>query len=333
MSQTSDFYDELLQRDTDIDRVSAGYESESDDRNAELLLVVLGILAALDPLGVTRVSARKARIARIAEKIRASVSSAYRGRFGLDAEALRRIGGAERRWVERTLREVAGAGRKTGAIVPLRDTVIDGVLVGEMWRRAETYVAAHASQIIRRFYRGGTVQDPDAAAPLTSAPVVEEIERFFAGPVKRIAHTAVQTTVTAQTRNVRNAAYEANADVVELVRWTAIRDKSTCSRCAAMDGRKWQSGTLAAVGHDMPFVSPPLHARCRCSLTPIFADEDPDLPETFQQWLEDQPASVRKSVLGAKRQELFESGRVTELSELIDQSGRQISLEELERKS
>jgi SPP1 gp7 family putative phage head morphogenesis protein len=89
------------------------------------------------------------------------------------------------------------------------------------------------------------------------------------GMLERDATTLARSYI--QEANVKAATdiYEANADVVKKVEWTAIMEqgntktgRGTCPRCQALDGRQW-----ATKDRGRPFC--PLHARCRCMLLPV----------------------------------------------------------------
>ena len=62
--------------------------------------------------------------------------------------------------------------------------------------------------------------------------------------------------------------YRDNADIIAGIQWLATLDLRTCPECAKLDRLCW---TLDGVplGHNIPFVSPPLHPACRCTLLPV----------------------------------------------------------------
>ena len=98
--------------------------------------------------------------------------------------------------------------------------------------------------------------------------IVKRLTSEF-GMLERDAITLARTYV--QEINVKAATdvFEANADVVKEVEWTAIMEngnvktgRGTCPRCQALDGMRYPVKTT-----NRPHC--PLHARCRCMLVPV----------------------------------------------------------------
>jgi len=319
-------FNRLTERDADIERLAEGYAEEGDKRTERLLLVLLGLLAMYDPYQVTRYSARRARVAQVIRKIREEIGSTYRGRFGLSSTELRKISDSERAAVLGWLR-YAGARPKRPSGSSGALAIIEGQTIQEVWKGAEASVAARTTAIVRDFYRGG-VRAPEEGLPTPT--LAEQVRVYYAGPVKRITRYVVQASVAATTSAERTDVFDANDDILGELAWNTIRDSRTCARCAAMDGRRWQAGSHEPIGHDMPYRIPPLHGRCRCSLVALFEGENLPENESYQAWLADQPESVQKKVLGAERARRFADGEITDIRDLVDQTGRGLTLEELD---
>lgn len=161
----------------------------------------------------------------------------------------------------------------------------------------------------------------------------------------------------AQTANVeaQKAVYEQNADIVYGRKWVSVLDNRVCPRCAALDGKIYQTG------EEMPPV--PLHPRCRCLLLPcVRADKmglsSEDLERVARPWTVREPGNIdaggtRKiknwghttedfggwyktlpereqvRIVGPVRQKLLKEGEIT-FGELVDKkTGALLSLKEL----
>lgn len=125
-------------------------------------------------------------------------------------------------------------------------------------------------------------------------------------------HRAVTIMRTETQRVYREAAretYQANADVLQGWVWTASLTRRTCPACIAMHG------TIHPVTETLDG-----HPRCRCAMvprTPSWADlgvegvEDARPPlESGKDWLEAQPASTQRAILGNAKWSAWKAGEI-----------------------
>lgn len=129
-----------------------------------------------------------------------------------------------------------------------------------------------------------------------------------------VVHTAVQHIATV----ARMETFAANTDVVGGLRWVATLDSRTCVRCGALD--------LAEFPLDKG-PRPPLHPRCRCTLTAILKGKFKELQRdtvrpaigadgveqrpgslNYYQWLRQQPAAFQDFAIGPTRGRLLRNG-------------------------
>ena len=162
---------------------------------------------------------------------------------------------------------------------------------------------------------------------------------------KRNAFGLVHTSIQTVANDARMASFEANADVIRCLRWTSTLDSHTCHKCIGRSGKKWKVDK-APIGHSIPFQLPPIHFRDRCvmSAESIYTPEESregftrassigqlDAKITFDDYLKRVPAAQVEEMLGKGRYELWKSGKMT-TAQMLDQTGRELTLKELRAK-
>lgn len=153
--------------------------------------------------------------------------------------------------------------------------------------------------------------------------------------IERLVRTAVNHTATV----AREQVYKNNDDVIASVRWVSTLDMRTSDICQALDGKIFEIDTGPR---------PPAHFNCRSTTSPVLkswkelgfsidelpegtrASLDGQVPasETYQTWLEKQPASVQDDILGPTKAQLFREGGVT-LDRFVDSNNRSLTLDQL----
>jgi hypothetical protein len=167
------------------------------------------------------------------------------------------------------------------------------------------------------------------------------------------------------------AVVAANGDVVRGVQWLATLDMRTTPMCRALDGKEWSLPNYEPMGHGMPFPGSSAHWNCRSAVLPAMKsfedlareaggdadmarrlDEldrngDPSLSigraqraskdgevnanTTYEDWFRGQPRSVQEDIMGPKRLQMFEEGRLN-FQTAVDPMGRPLTLGELREK-
>lgn len=141
----------------------------------------------------------------------------------------------------------------------------------------------------------------------------------------------------------------ANSDLIEEEQWVATLDTRTCPKCGVLDGKKFPVGE-----GPMPPAHPPgpSGGACRCARVPIVRPLSEILGRkkrgegkitagtresmngavasttTYEEWLKSLPQDELEEALGKTRAEAFAAGEL-KLSKMVDQSGRQLSLQQL----
>ncbi len=172
------------------------------------------------------------------------------------------------------------------------------------------------------------------------------------------ASALVRTSVQAVANEARFETYQANDDVIKGVKALVTLDLRTSTICKARSGSSWYLDGKPIPPTTEKFPGPPpWHWSCRTTLTPITysfeelsgkkkakvakmpkstqASMDGQVPKelTYEQWLKRQPKKRQIKALGPGRYELWKQGKIKNFTELIDQTGRPLTLEQLQRKS
>lgn len=208
------------------------------------------------------------------------------------------------------------------------DTLITGAPSAEWWADQTGDTLTKFTRIVRMGMLQGQTGDEMA----------REV-RDMMGTRMRNAQALVRTSVITTNNAAHMALYEANADVLKGVQWSATLDTRTCQECGALDGQTWEMGDK----HPMPS----LHFGCRCTLLPVTKSFEEltgikgldDIPEstrasmngqvassmTYLDWLGRQDAATKADILGPGRARLLEAGKIS-LSDLVDQRGNELTL-------
>lgn len=155
---------------------------------------------------------------------------------------------------------------------------------------------------------------------------------------KRNAESVVRTAIQHVAMTARVETLKANSDVVTGWRFIATLDSKTSSQCRSLDQRVFEMGKGPI---------PPLHIRCRSSITPEldarydFLDEGATRASkdgyvsaqmTYYEWLSGQTSAFQDAALGPARAKLFRDGglsakRFAELQ--LDRNFMPITLQQL----
>lgn len=170
---------------------------------------------------------------------------------------------------------------------------------------------------------------------------------------QRNARALVQTSVQTGANAARFDTYKRNADIIKAVQQLSTLDNHTTDICIAYDKQTWDLDGNPIGKTKLPFNGgPPRHWNCRSVLVPVTkswrelgVDVREDMPEgtrasmdgqvaadtSFEQWFSRKSAVQQDEILGAGKAELFRQGKIS-MTDLLDQRGRPLTLEELQRK-
>lgn len=192
---------------------------------------------------------------------------------------------------------------------------------------------------------------------VSSAYSLDKSRRDFSEDVKgsyKISESQLDAVIAVMVQQAVGVAYKsvnnANSGFLRGYVWDATIDSRTSPFCLEHNQRYWI--------YDRPDLStleyefyPPSHYRCRSLATPIVKSyeelglSESDLTQeqlalipdsnvgtfSYVQWLEKQPDSIKKEVLGVVRFKAYQEGNL-ELASVYTNSGRKLTLAELKKK-
>lgn len=334
-----------------IRRLGNGLARDVRDDVRAMVDDFLAELMRVDPTAVKRDRYRRARVDKLLERLREVAGKHYpEMRKRLEA-AVARIGTQQASWAAETLHESIGDVGSVDVVLRgvgiqrlrtiLRTEPFHGELMRDWFDRHERRTLA----LVRQQIRLGMAQDEaigDIVRRIRGTVVGGGPRPTFRGGVMqtstRDAEAIARTAVNFVSSRGHLEAYEANADVLAGVEFTATLDSRTTKICARWDGTVW------AVDDPAKQV-PPLHVNCRSVLTPVVdwkglgvdppaegtrasADGQVTASTTYEDWFRRQSRTEQDRIIGPARAKLFRDGKLT-FRDMIGRDNRVLSLEEL----
>jgi SPP1 gp7 family putative phage head morphogenesis protein len=301
-------------------------------------------------------AAARARLEALVANLRATIATAYRSVDATVAGELMGLAQVESGFVAAAVARTVGVELLTTALAApqlaaiVSDVLIEGAPTREWWSR-------QAGDVVERFkdtVRKGLV------AGETNAEIVRRVRGTRANGFKdgmmtatrRHAEMLVRSSVQAVANKAQIDTYRANGDVVQSLVHLSTLDSRTSQICVGRSGLEY---TLDGepIGHKVAFLGgPPYHPNCRSVMVPRLKSwkalgiDLPEIPPStrasmdgqvpadigFDAWLKTKSTEFQDDLLGAGKADLWRKGKIG-LSDLIDQSGRPLSLEQLRARS
>ena len=211
-----------------------------------------------------------------------------------------------------TMRLVSGSVVKTETI----DSVID------------TLKSSSTTAIRRAILEDGLL------AGALPGEIISNVTAIAGQKTRTNAEAVVRTVVNAVSSEAQQQVAQANANLLEGMKWLSTLDGRTSPVCRARDGKIYPVGSP---------VTPPAHYRCRSVMVMVLKKEYRVAgiektrssetgyvsdKTTYQSWLRQQPAPVQRDILGDTRYKLFKKGGI-ELDKFVDSSGIEYTIDQL----
>ncbi|UEM18966.1 phage head morphogenesis protein [Skermanella mucosa] len=350
MSVNEDLADRALAHAIDLQRLSAGERRSLLSFLEELQDEISALLVGYKPGARSETQRRRLTelLAIITETITASYSAMAKQHIAhltelAEIEALATVK-ALTASLPVKLALVTPTGNQLKSI--MADLVIEGAPVSVHWTRLAGDMAARAHDEIRKGLIAGET-GPDLVKRIVGSKTTPAL---IDAP-KRHVTSLVKTSTAAVGNTARMETYQQNSDVVKGVQQLSTLDGRTSAVCIAYSGKSWQLDGKP-IGHNLPMNGGcPRHYNCRSVLIGIVrswkelgidleeappgtrASLDGQVPSslTFDQWLAKKDRKFLDQLLGPGRADLYARGKIT-ASDLVDQTGRPMSLETLRAK-
>ncbi|MDP8184399.1 minor capsid protein [Phocoenobacter skyensis] len=218
--------------------------------------------------------------------------------------------------------------------------LIAGTPLQEWWSKQGNDYSRKFQGIVRQ----GLLNGKQTSEIITELKNVANIQR-------RNAETLVITAVGKVADTAHEALKDENADLLQGEEHLSTLDTRTSTVCQLRDGKRW-SLDKKPVGHSIPYARPPLHPRCRSILQMWFkswkelgyddleeldsgtrASEDGQVKSSmnYEDWLKGKTKAQQDEILGKGKADLWRRNVIT-FSDMLDQTGRPLTLTELQRK-
>jgi hypothetical protein len=241
----------------------------------------------------------------------------------------------------------------------VKDVLIQGAPSRDWWARQSAATTFSFSAAVRQGILQGETNDQIIRRVIGSKDGAPGILATSRKNAAALVHSSVQTVANAS----RLETFKKNGNVVKGVRQLSTLDGRTTDICLAysdgewdLDGKPINKTTLPFVNTDaqgIDHAGPPRHWNCRSTLVPItktWAElgGKGNVPEfkpsqrasmdgpvagdtSMEAFIDRKPKGFLDDLLGPGRAQLYRDGKIT-LQQLVDQSGRPLTLAELKAK-
>ena len=242
------------------------------------------------------------------------------------------------------------------------DRIVQGRPAAEWWAQLGDDLRGRLQQTLRQGIFAG-----ETMSQLLRRVRGTREHRFQDGLFKMETHKAaaiIRTSIQSVANAARHETLKANDDVLRGQQWATALDGRVCEQCIPLSGQAWDFEGNPIDETTQPFPGPPpLHWGDRCGLIPVLKSWEQLIREakgdeklgrkldriegkigkgtqasmdgqvaadlTYNDWLKRRSEEEQQEILGIGKWKLWEAGKIT-LSDLVDQTGRPLTLEELQ---
>jgi SPP1 gp7 family putative phage head morphogenesis protein len=232
-------------------------------------------LTRLDPTAVGYDSYKKARLERLLQQTRLTISSRMKEAASAMNKSLYGMARVETDFVKKAIAKSIGVDLSTVGLSSsqlraiLSDTVIQGAASGQWWSKIGKDLQSRFSSGIRQ----GMLRGETLGQLVTRIRGTKE-KSFKDGIMSTTASSArrlIRTSVQAVANKARDDTYLENDDLIRSVQWVATLDGRTTKICRARDGKRYSLPDHEPIGHSLPWLEGPgaIHWQCRSTSVAI----------------------------------------------------------------
>lgn len=358
MSANDEIQDDFIQKQVDLERVSAGSKKRVAGILNKMEKRIIALLASADIKSNGQLL--KGALDDLFDELTKIVGQTYTNQVkSIIEKDLKNVSRASRMQAEKSINNTAGTElvtTSTSAQTAQKDLNAVNIEGVDIDASVDRQAGATAQRYIDRINRG-----------VSEGLGIDDIVRSVRGTAannykdgliqisKNDATRLIRTSVNKISNDSALKAFQDNLDVVEFIEQISTLDSRTSDICKAYDSRLWNAKTLEPVGHSLPYRGgPPRHWNCRSVIVPVtksleslgistrkknvVADNtegtrkafDGEVPEstTYEEWLGRQSQATQIEALGRTKWELWKDGKLN-FRQLVDQSGNPLSTEAL----
>lgn len=347
--------DLFIERAIDLLRLESGTANKVLALLEGLEKELVGLIAKIDPTGTDRLRYQRDRLTKLFVAITDTIRATYRDSNVLLAAELRELADIEAVWLVQSFNTAIGIDFVDTTLTRgflktlVSDVLIQGAATKDWWGRQAAGLADRFADEMRR----------GVALGESNARLIERVKGSRAQPgIMDVSYNSASRLVRASVQTVANTAreavYDENTDIIASLQWHATLDLRTSIWCVTRDGHHYTPKDHKPVDDGPPWLEGPgkLHWGCRSTSVPVLktwrelgidADEVPDATrasmdgqvaaqQSFEDWLKKQSVERQNTVLGEGKADLWRRGKI-KFRDLLDQSGRPLTTEELRRKA
>lgn len=294
---------------------------------------------------------RKQRLAKLMKQVSETSSTAYRDIKELMSHELVDLAKMESGWAAGLVSDVLKVDL-AGTALPakhLRNIANNELVMGSRPFEWWTDQPKQLSKAFNREMRMG-MSEGESIAQMT-----KRVKNIVLPARKNQAKTLVRTSYQAVAQKTRYDTFKEMDDVLKGFTWLSTLDTKTSDLCIARSTKRYTLD-LKPVGHSIPALGgPPIHFNCRSTLVPLTKsweelgaktktkfDSRPAMQSSlkgyvpadldYEGWLKTQPEATQKAALGKGKWELWKVGKITSLTQLVDQTARPLTLSQIRTK-
>lgn len=328
--------EKLRQRQLYLLRHQVAVRAELDRFLALLDAAIAGAILKVDPSGPARELYRRQRLDKLVVEVAGHIKSAYRDMQAYHRREMQELADVEAAFLVQAVNDLLSA-NPIAIVLPAAEALalvdaalISGAPMKDWWAEQSRTLRNRFAQEMRIGLIGGEsdadlVRRVRGSKELNYADGLMEVSRRMARLLVRGAGSAVVSAT-------RKKAIGDNPDVFEGIQQISVLDGRTSHTCVSYAGKVWTVPGYKPLGHALPYNGGvPRHPNCRSTEIPVLRPElggSPAQDMDFDSFLDGKPDPLVDELLGKGRADLYRTGQIT-LSELVDQSGRPLTLDQL----
>lgn len=346
VNKNEEIFDKTLEQQLNTLRVDGGLRRRvlRDLRKLESEIAIK--IAEIAPENASRFKATRLRD--LLREVRSLIDADFRKIEEELREQLTELASVEATRQTQILSTAFAVGISTAAISTAklnaiyRDALIEGAPSAEWWKRqSEQLKRSFEDQMRQGIILGDT---NDQLVRRVRGTQAFGFTNGIMNTTRRNAEALVRSSVQSVANRARFESMDVFKERFSSYKHVSTLDSKTSERCIVRDGKRWNAETKEGIGHKIPFAVPPLHWNCRSLLVPELkgtrlpedadrASIDGPVPAntSFTDFLERKGKAFQDEVLGKGKAELWRDGKI-KLTQLLDQQGNPLTLQELKRK-
>ncbi|RVD58869.1 hypothetical protein EN866_19485 [Mesorhizobium sp. M2D.F.Ca.ET.223.01.1.1] len=316
-------------------RHQVSVRSELDRFLATLDTAIAGLIVSIAPSEPARQAYRAQRLDKLIAAVADSIKGTYADMQKYHRREMQQLADVEAAYLVKAVNDLFEKAPVTlnltaADALKLVDTaLVAGAPMKDWWAEQSRAMQLKFSHQMRVGFIGGEsdtdlVKRVRGTKEMNYTDGIMEVSRRSAKILVRGASSAVVSAT-------RKKAIGDNPDVFDGIQQISVLDGRTSHICMAYAGKVWSLPGYKPEGHSLPYNGGvPRHPNCRSTEIPVLTGESPAEDMDFDTFLKGKSAAQVDELLGKGRADLFGSGRIT-LSDLVDQQGRPLTLEQLRK--